>query len=73
MKYYRITSVLTEDEYRFGMRISRLMSCSRSRALAVCVAWAMDNERLRSLLDLIESVRPKDALAVEERGNERQQ
>jgi len=71
MKYYRVTAVLTEDEYRFVMRISRLMSCSRSRALAVCVAWAMDNQRLLDLLDLLERARPKGAPdAVEGRGGE---
>jgi hypothetical protein len=73
VKYYRVTAVLTEDEYRFVTRISRLMSCSRSRALAACVAWAMDNERLRSLLDLLEAARPKGAPAVEGRGDEQRQ
>ena len=73
MKYYRITAVLTEDEYRFVIRISRLMSCSRSRALAVCVAWAMDNERLLNLLDLLERERARlkgAPDAVEGRGDE---
>jgi hypothetical protein len=74
VKYYRVTAILDEDEYRFVVRISRLMSCSRARALAACVAWAMDNERLRSLLDLLETARPKGApAAVAGRGDEQRQ
>ena len=74
MKQYRVTGILDEEEYRFLMRVSRLMRCSLSRALSVCVAWAMDNERLRSLLDLLEAARPKGAPdAVEGRGDEQRQ
>jgi hypothetical protein len=76
VKYYRVTAVLDEDEYRFVVRISRLMSCSRSRALAACVAWAMDNERLLGLLDLLERERARlkgAPGAVGGRGDEQRQ
>jgi hypothetical protein len=76
VKYYRVTAILEENEYRFVVRISRLMSCSLSRALAACVAWAMDNERLLGLLDLLERERARlkgAPAAVEGRGDEQRQ
>jgi hypothetical protein len=58
MRQYRVTGVLDEEEYRFIVRVSKLMGCSLSRAISVCIAWAMDNDQFRSLLDFLEKARP---------------
>lgn len=71
----RVTAILDDEEYRFVVRVSKLLRCSLSRALSVCVVWAMDNERFLGLLDLLERewARPKGAPnAVEGRVDERQ-
>jgi hypothetical protein len=73
MRQYKVTGVLDEEEYRFVVRVSKLMGCSLSRAISVCIAWAMDNDQFRSLLDFLEKARPRGAPAVEGRGCERQQ
>jgi hypothetical protein len=70
----KVTATLEDEEYRFVVRVSKLMRCSLSRALSVCVVWAMDNQRLLSLLDLLETARPWGAPdAVEGRGDEQRQ
>jgi len=74
MKQYKVTGILDEQEYQFVVRVSKLMRCSLARAVSVCVAWAMDNQRLLGLLDLLEAARPKGAPdAVEGRGDEQRQ
>jgi hypothetical protein len=59
-KYYKVTGMLTEDEYKFVQLVSELMNCSLARAIGVCVIWARQNLNFRNLLKTLEEARKKE-------------
>jgi hypothetical protein len=58
-KYYRVATLLHEDEYQFVKRVSELMQCSLAKAVSVCVVWARQNQNFRNLLKTLEEARKK--------------
>lgn len=60
-KYYRVATLLHEDEYQFVKRVSELMQCSLAKAVSVCVVWARQNPNFRNLLKILEETRRKES------------
>jgi hypothetical protein len=60
-KYYKVTGILTEDEYKFVQLVSELMQCSLARAIGVCVVWARQNTNFRNLLKTLEEAKGKES------------
>jgi hypothetical protein len=58
-KYYRVTGMLTEDEYAFVKLVSELMQCSLARAVGVCVIWARTNKDFQGLLRTLKETKEK--------------
>jgi hypothetical protein len=60
-KYYRVATLLHEDEYQFVKRVSELMQCSLAKAVSVCVVWARQNPNFRNLLKALEEAKGKES------------
>jgi hypothetical protein len=60
-KYYRVATLLHEDEYQFVKRVSELMQCSLAKAVSVCVVWARQNQNFRNLLKTLEEAKGKES------------
>jgi hypothetical protein len=60
-KYYRVATLLHEDEYQFVKRVSELMQCSLAKAVSVCVVWARQNPNFRNLLKQLEEAKGKES------------
>jgi hypothetical protein len=59
-KYYKVTGILTEDEYKFVQLVSELMNCSLARAIGVCVIWARTNKDFQGLLRTLKEAKGKE-------------
>jgi hypothetical protein len=59
-KYYRVATLLHEDEYQFVKRVSELMQCSLAKAVSVCVVWARQNTNFRNVLKTLEEAKGKE-------------
>lgn len=60
-RYYKVTGILTEDEYKFVQLVGELMNCSLARAIGVCVVWARQNPNFRNLLKMLEEAKGKES------------
>jgi predicted PolB exonuclease-like 3'-5' exonuclease len=60
-KYYRVATLLHEDEYQFVKRVSELMQCSLAKAVSICVVWARQNQNFRNLLKTLEEAQRKES------------